>query len=273
MYPIDRALTIYHFDPIKGIALDFISGKDPPLYSVRTVLYTMVKLFDMQNQMNHFYEVNWVSSITGATSHTFGVGKISFLASRELAFNQSELDTAGDSNPDIQSVIAMNTTNAPSPIVASKPNKNLSPSNMNKLQVGVQYLPRGKDLSQQETYKIAIRIMVVAAAFDQKDPARTIYRYDPDDDLTMSIAPFYEEARDDLKWNMVFDSLWMFPDFMQKYGKFAELRGIIKLNGVTVGKMTLQKGHVPPWQIDATWAAMGGANSTSAGFEWISQIS
>ncbi|KAL8718132.1 MAG: hypothetical protein Q9225_004707, partial [Loekoesia sp. 1 TL-2023] len=115
------------------------------------------------------------------------------------------------------------------------------------LDIRLDYIPNGAVFTDTGFFRTAIQLLVYAANGDPKTqaPGKTSF-YNGDEDYTLQIEPMSPDAPDDMPLGRLIQVLGGLPVKMYEQrtgGRWAELKGLVKFDGVNIGRINIKKGR------------------------------
>lgn len=263
----EKALPNFITDPIAEIAMTFSSGSFTPFFQVNTICWSLAEVLTDFNERETWAEASWVSKML---PDTIGVGKI--YLSKGLASNRSKRSTTLNQNldafADTQSAPAFDKISSPE-IEAVLARSVASQSNAGTVQLRISYTKDGRTLPAELVYALVMLCILTAGPYESNDPAMALQRYDQAEDLTIAITPTKSQGlRQDAKWWMILEALWMLVKTMSEEGpggKWAEVKAVVKFGGLYIAKLAVMHGRASMDQIDSIFDAEEGGNVAADG--------
>ncbi|KAL8733209.1 MAG: hypothetical protein Q9166_002226 [cf. Caloplaca sp. 2 TL-2023] len=215
--PWNRVLTTsINFPESHNFALKAISSRTPPQYQTKSILWTLQKVFQEYVRREQYSSA---SITTKVNDQLLGFATIkSTLASK----------TSRAIEPRADSLIT-------SPQLGRR-----------GLDIRLDYVPNGALVTDAGFIGGIIQALIWSAQRNHDAPGvASIYK--PDEDYTTEVAPMSYESRDDLKFKRVIEVLGKLPAIMyaeRRGGRWAELKGLIKFDGLNIGRIIVQKGRI-----------------------------
>ncbi|KAL8766979.1 MAG: hypothetical protein Q9209_006391 [Squamulea sp. 1 TL-2023] len=123
------------------------------------------------------------------------------------------------------------------------------------LDIRLEYVPNGAPIGEEDFIDTIIRLLVFCANRDPKtQPDDGIMLYNSAEDYTVGVSPiaYDESAKAALPLARVIHILGELPQKMyeqRRGGRWAELRGVAKVDGVNIGRIRILKGRHPPYPV------------------------
>ncbi|KAL8840128.1 MAG: hypothetical protein Q9170_001476 [Blastenia crenularia] len=115
------------------------------------------------------------------------------------------------------------------------------------LVIPLEYTLNGAMFSDTAIFSPVMELLVYAAEGQPKSQASgNVALYNNEEDFTLSIGPMLLESRDDLSLERLIEILAKLPQQMyeqQRGGRWAELKSIIKYDGLKIGRIGIKKGN------------------------------
>ncbi len=193
------------------MACDAISAVNPPSLQTRSIVWTLQEAFAEYAARDQYSSASLVARLDG---HALGFVSI-----------RSSL-TINDNNN--------NGTHLLSP-------------RRRGLTILLSYRPSGASFTALGFFHTAIHMLVYAANGDPKArPTHGIMLYNADEDYALSVEPMRpDDAADELSLQLIIRVLGGLPDVMfqqRRGGRWEELMGVVKLDGVNVGRVRVERG-------------------------------
>ena len=250
------------FPVVSNVEIKFVSSVNPPRYQTKTVIWTLVEVFDYYSEERHYSNCFIKTQLgRGPTARNLGVASI-----------KSTLSTVPDLQTDLSVLSLPNETSSASkfsgqvlePSTQMISNQSVvSDSDLSIPRSGsrdstsfqarsrglvlvLNYVSEGATFSDKGFFRLILSTLVFAAQNDPKTaPSGLLRTYDSEDNYTLSIGPTSDAARDNLPWKLVIPTLGFLPSQMldaRQGGRWAELVGKIKLDGAYIGRIQILKG-------------------------------
>ena len=232
-------------EPYAGIGFNFTSGRTSYTYQTKSICWSLLGVFTAFNIKEAWVESSWISKLI---PNILGVGTIYLdLTSPD---EQSKEHSSQDRLWEASNSTASSAIDRPS--IRSK----LGVSSIGSLKTGINFPPldlglswriSGETFSTMHIYAAAMFAILEAGPLDATEGNAGVSRYDARQNFTLAVFPKSSGSGEDLKWWMVLEALWMVARAMSKVGTrgtWAELKGVLKVRGVHVGKLILIKGRV-----------------------------
>ncbi|KAL8784900.1 MAG: hypothetical protein Q9213_003713 [Squamulea squamosa] len=145
-------------------------------------------------------------------------------------------------------------------LVADQQTKMMVPSEVGRrgLDIRLEYVPNGAPIDEEDFFDTIIKLLIFCANRDPKtQPDSGLMLYNSAEDYTVGLSPVAddESARAALPLGRVIHILGELPQKMyeqQRGGRWAELRGVAKVDGVNIARIKILKGRHPPGLADCS---------------------
>ena len=243
---VERTLVFPEWNNVQTTIRNSIST---PGYQTKSVVWTFRRIFQEYHRREQYASANFVTRVGDvvlgfgsikSTLHSADYGQndpipMETLASESEAPNAlaTHRDTSADNHPDSRP-----DTKIPS----------LSATQLGRrgLDIRLEYIPNGDIFTDLGFFLLVINLLTLTVNHDpktQKIKRTSLPNYS--EDYLFRISAMNDE--DDISLEMVITILSSLPQIMYEQrtgGRWAELRGLVKFDGVNIGKVTLLKGAV-----------------------------
>ncbi|KAI4138019.1 MAG: hypothetical protein L6R39_007007 [Caloplaca ligustica] len=203
------------FPESHNFALNALSSTTPPQFQTKSVLWTLREAFEEYVDREQYSSAALTARLDG----------------RPLGFATIKSTLA-------QGQAADSFTSSPSPFPHL---------GRRGLDVRLDYVPNGVSFTDVGLFRTMIHLLVWAANHDPKSVGSgKLGIYNNVEDYTFEMGPMDEESVDELVLVRVIQVLGTLPAAMyheQRGGRWAELKGVIKFDGVNIGRIKLEKGQ------------------------------
>lgn len=250
------------FPVVSNVEIKFVSSVNPPRYQTKTVIWTLVEVFDYYSEERHYSNCFVKTQFgRGPTARNLGVASIksTFSTVPDLQTDLSVLSLPNETSsaskssgqvlePSTQMVSNQSVVSDSGPSIPRSASQNTTSfqAGSRGLVLALNYVSQGATFSDKSFFHLILNTLIFAAQNDPKTaPSGLVCAYNPEDNFTLSIGPTSYGARDNLPWNLVIPTLGFLPSQMldvRQGGRWAELVGKIKLDGAYIGKIQIQKG-------------------------------
>lgn len=255
------ALTI----PVDSeVEIRFVSSVNPPRFQSKTILWSMVEVFDFYNTQKRYSncflttyngrgpaaQILGVASIKSTLSSNPGLQpNSSALSLSNQTSVELEVPTLGLS-PSAQASANQSRLSHTNPPIFRSDSQTMTGLQAGTLHLFLEYLNPGALISDKGFVTLMMNIIVFAAQHDPKNaPCGLVRSYNSAENYTFAIGPTSDAARDKLPWTIAVSAVGYLPAEMMKHGRngrWAELTARIKWNGAWVGKILIIKGDHRP---------------------------
>ena len=250
------------FPVVSNVEIKFVSSVHPPRYQTKTVIWTLVEVFDYYSEERHYSNCFIKTQIgMGPTALNLGVASIKSTLSTvpdlqtELSVLSLPNETSSASKstgqvlePSTQMISNQSVVSDLGPSIprsASRSSTSFQAGSRGLVLV-LNYVSQGATFSDKGFFRLVLSTLVFAAQNDPKTaPSGLLRTYDSEDNYTLSIGPTSHAARDNLPWKLLIPALGFLPSQMldvRQGGRWAELVGKIKLDGAYIGSIEILKG-------------------------------
>ena len=242
---IPRSLN---FPVANNLELKIVRSVNPPYFQTKSLVWTMKELFDEYNIRGQYASASFVTRIDGAP---LGFGSLRSTLQSGLHEQRNVSSSAMlDSPPtekipytdDIGSWVIPSSIK-PRPSVAS--HTLAAQLGRRGLHVRLQYIPNGALFSDLAFLDSIIYFIALAANRDPKTATTKLARsYNVEGGFFVEISSIDED--NELEVGRVIEVLGSLPAKMyeqQVGGRWAELKGVIKFDGVNIGRILVEKGY------------------------------
>ena len=226
-----------------------VSSVNPPRYQTKTLVWTLQDLFDEYHSRDLYASASFVTRVDGVP---LGFGSIrstlqSRLDSQGNISSSAMLDSARtekiSSTDDIDSWVIPSSSQPSLSGISHVPATQLG---RRGLDIRLDYIPNGMLFSDYGFFDSIIYFLVLAANRDPKTTTAKVARsYNIREGFFIEIASIDEE--NELEVGTIIEVLARLPAKMygqQAGGRWAELRGSIKFDGVNIGRIKIEQGHL-----------------------------
>ena len=238
----EMELHVYQTTVIENVGFTMTSGRARPFYQVKTVLWSLTGVFTKLNLLRHFAEVVWKTKLD---PDYIGFGKC------YLAIGEQNGATGADNTTfDLTRTDPMNMQNSNPQVDAPC-----------QVHLGLSYVENGHNIPVDRLYNSALYMILGCAPFDASETARLRVFYDAIANFTLGLIAWTEAGKEDLKWWMVLESLWLLPQsmlHMRPGGQWAEVTARLRYGEYNVAKLIVMKGRVMVDEIESTYNALAG---------------
>lgn len=233
------------FPVTSNVEIIFISSIKPPRYQSKTMIWSLIEVFDFYNDNRH-YSNSFIKTTlgTGPGAKNLGVASIkSTLSSTPgLPLNSSAVPALSNET----SSVSTTSNRAVDPSSVSDTDLANLQADARGVSVVLSYLVNGLIFSDKGIFKTLLDMLTFAAQRDPKEESSGYLRaYNTPENYTIEIGPTSEAAMENLSWTNVILALAYLPRVMLQHrptGRWAELSGRIKLSGAFIGKILIIKG-------------------------------
>lgn len=250
------------FPVVSNVEIKFVSSVNPPRYQTKTVIWTLVEVFDYYSEERHYSNCFVKTQLgRGPTARNLGVASIKSTLSTvpDLQTALSVLSLPNETSsasifsgqvlePSTQMISNQSVVSDSGPFIPRSASRNSTSfqAGSRGLVLALSYVNQGATFSDIGLFHLVLNTLVFAAQNDPKTaPSGLLCAYNPVDNYTLSIGPTSHAARDNLPWKLVIPTLGFLPSQMldvRQGGRWAELIGKIKLDGAYIGSIQILKG-------------------------------
>ena len=235
------------FPVANNLELKIVRSVNPPYFQTKSLVWTMQELFNQYNIRGLYASASFVTRLDGAPLG-FGSLRSTLHSGRDEQRNVSSLATL-DSAPTekipytdhIGSWVIPSSIKPRQSVVSHSPAAQLG---RRGLDIRLQYIPNGALFSDLALVDSIIYFIALAANRDPKTATTKLARsYNIEKGFFIEVSSIDED--NELEVGRVIEVLGRLPAIMyekQVGGRWAELRGVIKFDGVNVGRIIVEKG-------------------------------
>ena len=264
---IPRSLN---FPVANNLELKIVRSVNPPHFQTKSLVWTLQELFNEYNIRGQYASANFVTRIDRAP---LGFGSLRSTLQSGLHEQRNVSSSAMLDSPPTEKIPytddigswVIPTSIKPRPSVFS--HNSAAQLGRRGLDVRLQYIPSGALFSDLAFLDSIIYFIALAANRDPKTATTKLARsYNIEEGFFVEISSIDED--NELEVGRVIEVLGRLPAKMyeqQAGGRWAELRGVIKFDGVNVGRIIVEKGFP---ENDASSNYTGGqraSNDTATG--------
>lgn len=203
------------FPESHNFALVAVSSATPPRYQIKSMIWTLQEAFEQYVRRGQYSSAALTTIVDGVP---LGFATI---RSTLLSPGTDEQQATSSSSP---------------PQVGRR-----------GLDIRLDYIPNGAIFTDTGFFRTSIQMLVYTANGDPKTqaPGKTSL-WNSDEDYTFQVEPMTPDARDDLSLRRIIQVVGSLPAVMYEQrtgGRWAELKGLIKFDGVNIGRIKIEKGR------------------------------
>lgn len=199
------------FPEYRSVEVHVVSSANPPSYQTKSLTWTLQAAFEEYIERGQYSSASLTTSVMGRP-----LGSVSFRST------------------------------LPNSHQAINPLPQLAPRRRG-LTIRLEYARNGAIFTDQGFFYTIMTMLTYAANGDPKTrPMAGINLYNSEEDYSISIEPMSPDATEELPLIMVIRILGGLPDVMygqRTGGRWAELRGLVKWDGVNIGRVMIRKGQ------------------------------
>lgn len=200
------------FPEFRNVVINAVSSVNPPSYQTKSLIWTLQGAFEEYNKRGQYSSA---SLTTRVGDHPLG-----FVSIRSTLTDSQAID----------------------PLLRSS---QLAPRRRG-LTIRLDYTPNGAIFTDRGFFNTVIGMLAYIANGDPKSGVMVGFSlYNTDEDYSISVQPMSQDAAEELPLVMMIRILGGLPEVMyeeQRGGRWAELRGLVKQDGVNVGRVIIQRG-------------------------------
>lgn len=239
-----------NFPVARNLEMKIVRSVHPPRFQTKSLVWTLQELFDEYNSRGLYASANFVARIEGAP---LGFGSIrstlqSGLDGQRNVSSQAMHDRAPaeriPSADDIGSGVIPSSSNKSTPsVISHDPATQLARRGFD---IRLEYTPDGALFSDLGFFDSIIHFLSLAANRDPKTSTTRLARsYNVQEGFFVEVASVDEE--NELEVGTLIEVLGLLPAKMYGQGaggRWAELTGSVKFDGVKIGRIKVEQGYL-----------------------------
>lgn len=226
-----------------------VRSVNPPRFQTKSLVWTLQELFNEYNQRAQYASANFVTRVDGVP---LGYGSIrSTLHSgpdeeRNVSSSATFDAAPAEKIPSVDDISPWIKASSTKPSPSATSHNPAIPLGRRGLDIRLTYTPNGALFSDIAFFDSIIYFLVLAANRDPKtSPTRIARSYNVPGGFFVEVSSIDEDNQ--LEVGRIIEVLGRLPAIMYQErtgGRWAELRGVIKYDGVNIGRIRVEQGSL-----------------------------